>query len=220
MRRCRTPESADRKAPGWGSFETHSRARGRAGATRAGGPPGHRAADREPRRARWRWRPCRYAGPAAALLRPRGGRKTRRASGSVHELSDRGGCAGAKLVRCSQKRQASGLEQPDARTQQQALAYVVRDEHHRLAEPACERTKLALQLEARDRVERRERFVEQQQRWVDGQRAGHADALALAAGQLVRKARCECAGLQADQRKQLAYPARDAVWRPPLEARQ
>ena len=93
------------------------------------------------------------------------------------------------LLRRAEERQPSGVEQPDARTEQQSLTHVVRDEHHRLTEPACEGAEFALQLEARDRVERAERLVEQQEWWIESQSACHTDALALAAGKLVRKTR-------------------------------
>jgi hypothetical protein len=43
-------------------------------------------------------------------------------------------------------------------------------------------------------VERRDRLVEHQQLRAEGQRAGDADALALAAGELVREA-APCSGL-------------------------
>jgi len=45
--------------------------------------------------------------------------KTRTASRGLHELTDLGQRAGAKLVPRSEKRQPSGVEQPDARAEQQ-----------------------------------------------------------------------------------------------------
>ena len=56
-------------------------------------------------------------------------------------------------------------------------------------------------------VERRQRLVEQQHPRPLGQRAGERDALALAAGQLVRLARAEAVEL--DQRQHL--PTRAAI---------
>ena len=62
---------------------------------------------------------------------------------------------------------------------------VVGDEHHRLAELLLEPDHLVLHVAPDQRVERRERLVEQQHLRVDGQRAGQADALLHAAGELV-----------------------------------
>ena len=56
--------------------------------------------------------------------------------------------------------------------------------------PSCARIslELVLQLGAGQRVERRQRLVEQQDVGIDGERAGDRDALAHAAGQLGRPA--------------------------------
>ena len=64
------------------------------------------------------------------------------------------------------------------------LVDVVRDEDDRLADLAVQPQQLGLQAEARDRVERAERLVHQQQRRVGSERAREADALALPAGEL------------------------------------
>ena len=61
---------------------------------------------------------------------------------------------------------------------------------------------LVLQALAVDRVDRAERLVHQHQRRVGGERAGHADALALAAGELRGIARGHLLR-QADQVEQL-----------------
>ena len=78
---------------------------------------------------------------------------------------------------------------------------------------------LLLQLAARDRIERAERLVHQQHRRIGGQRAGHADALPLSAGQLVGPAARIRLGREADQLEQLAHARGDAVVRPPLQPR-
>src|SRR5207245_2627977 len=80
-----------------------------------------------------------------------------------------------------QKRQPPLVHQPDPRAEPQALAHVVGDEDHSLGEPSLERLKLALQLDARDGIDRAERLVEQQQRGIGGEGARHAHALALPA---------------------------------------
>ena len=66
------------------------------------------------------------------------------------------------------------------------LVDVVRDEDHRLAHLLVQAQELELEAVARDRVERAERLVHQHQRRVDGERAGEADALSLAARELGR----------------------------------
>ena len=60
------------------------------------------------------------------------------------------------------------------------------DEDDRLAAAFPQPDQLLLQQDARLRVQRRERFVHQQDRRIDGERAGHADALLHAARELVR----------------------------------
>jgi hypothetical protein len=80
---------------------------------------------------------------------------------------------------------------------------------------------LVLHLAADQRVERRERLVEEPELRLDGERAGDADALLLAAGQLARIV--GLAALQPDQLDHLAGPllARRARRRPapPAERR-
>ena len=67
----------------------------------------------------------------------------------------------------------------------QRLAEVVGDEDHRLADLAVQADDLVLHVAADERVERRERLVEEQHVGVAGQRPGEADALLHAARQLV-----------------------------------
>ena len=82
---------------------------------------------------------------------------------------------------------------------------IVRDEDGRLAEARAQRQKLLLHLEARHRIERAERLVEQQQRRIGRQRARHAHALPLAAGKLARIALRELLGRQVEHREQFAH---------------
>ena len=60
-------------------------------------------------------------------------------------------------------------------------------------------------MRAVDRVDRAERLVHQQQRRIGGERARDADALALAAGQLVRVAVGDLVGVERDQLEQLVH---------------
>ena len=87
------------------------------------------------------------------------------------------------------------------------LVDVVGDEQDRLAELGLQPEELVLQLLADDRVDRAERLVHQHHRRVGGERPGHADALLLAAGELVRVAAGELRG-QADPLEQLEAAAR------------
>ena len=75
---------------------------------------------------------------------------------------------------------------------------------------------LVLQPLAVDRVDRAERLVHQQHRRVGGERAGHADALALAARELGRVALAHLAGVERDQLEQLVDARADArAWSQP-----
>ena len=55
-------------------------------------------------------------------------------------------------------------------------------------------------------VERRHRLVADHQLRLEDQRAGDADALALAAGELVRQAAHDQVGIEPDRRQHLAHP--------------
>ena len=82
------------------------------------------------------------------------------------------------------------------------LLDVVGDQHDRLAQLGLQGQQLVLQRGADHRVDGAERLVHQQDRRVGGEGAGHADALLLAAGQLVRVALRQPL-VEADQGEQL-----------------
>ena len=67
-----------------------------------------------------------------------------------------------------------------------ALRHVVRHDHDRFPQPPLEILKFACISAARQRIERAERLVHQQNRRIGGQRSRHAHALPLASGKLVR----------------------------------
>ena len=94
------------------------------------------------------------------------------------------------------------LEDRDPVAHLDRLVDVVGDEDDRLAQLGLQAQELVLQPLAVDRVDRAERLVHQHQRRVGRERAGDADALALAAGELGRVAVAEVAG-QADDLQQL-----------------
>ena len=78
-------------------------------------------------------------------------------------------------------------ERNDAVGEQDAFVDVVGDQHDGLLVLLPDALDLVLQRGARQRVERAERFVEQQHLRVHRQRARHRDALPHAAGKLARR---------------------------------
>ena len=100
------------------------------------------------------------------------------------------GAPGDRRRRVERHEHAVG-EHADPRGQRQRLAHVVRDDDDGLADRGLDAPKLAVQLAARDGIERAERLVHQQNRRIGGERARDPDALALAAGQLLRPPRRE-----------------------------
>ena len=84
------------------------------------------------------------------------------------------------------------------------LVDVVGDEDDGLAELALEPQELLLEPDADHRVDRAERLVHQQHRRVGRERPGHADALALTAGELVGIAVAVGRRVEADEVHQLA----------------
>ena len=81
---------------------------------------------------------------------------------------------------------AAPAEHRDLVAELDRLVDVVGDEHDGLAQFALQPQDLGLQLLADHGVDGAERLVHQQDRRIGGKRAGHADALLLAARQLRR----------------------------------
>ena len=86
---------------------------------------------------------------------------------------------------------AALIHHADAVRDRHRLLLVVGDDHEGEAEPLLQLHQLELRLLAQLLVERRERLVEQQHARTLDQRARERDALALAAGELVRLARAK-----------------------------
>ena len=84
------------------------------------------------------------------------------------------------------------------------LVDVVGDQHDGLAQVALEPQELLLEPDADHRVDGPEGLVHQQHRRVGRQRAGHAHALTLTAGQLVRVAVAVGRRVETDEVEQLA----------------
>jgi hypothetical protein len=96
-----------------------------------------------------------------------------------------------KFLRRSTGNDAAFFEQHNARGEQHCFAQVVRDENDSFSKPTGERREFTLEFRARDGIERAERFIHQENRRIGRKRAGHADALTLAAGELAGVAVCK-----------------------------
>jgi hypothetical protein len=106
-------------------------------------------------------------------------------------------------------------EHRDPVAEPDGLVEIVRHEEHCLADLALQPDELGLQPVTDDRVDRPEGLVHQQHRRVGGEGTCDADALPLAAGELVRVPLCEAAVLEADQVEQLVGPGVDLLAVPP-----
>ena len=91
------------------------------------------------------------------------------------------------------------------------LLHVVGDEDDRRRKLALDRLEVVLRLAADQRIEGAERLVHQQQSRLGGERARDADALLLAAGQLVRTALREGRRIELEKMEQLLDPRGDAA---------
>ena len=107
---------------------------------------------------------------------------------------------------------AADLEDRDPVAHLDRLVDVVGDEHDRLADLGLQAQELVLEALAVDRVDRAERLVHQHQRRVGGERAGDADALALAAGELRRVARAPSPAGARSGPAARARGSRSAAW--------
>ena len=116
----------------------------------------------------------------------------RPASDTVEKRRTRGSVDAATAAGVSQAISSPASSTPTRVAERERLADVVRHEDDgRAAARFWMRRELAPELGARDRIERAERLVHQQDRRIDRQRARDADPLPLAARQLVRPARRE-----------------------------
>ena len=114
----------------------------------------------------------------------------------------------------SQASDAAFVQHGDAGGQRERFGQIVRHEQDGARQLRLQRAELAVQFDARDRIERAERLVHQEHRRIGGERARQADALPLTAGQLIGPARAELRWLQANQREQLVDAGRDAIGGP------
>ena len=97
----------------------------------------------------------------------------------------------------------SAFEEDDAGGEQERFAKIVGDKDDGFAEAAGQGAEFALKLGACDGVESAEGLVHQENRRVGGEGASDADALTLAAGELVRSAIAVFCRFETDQGKEL-----------------
>ena len=115
-----------------------------------------------------------------------------------------------KFLRRGAGNDAAGLEQDDARGEEQGFAEIVSDQHDGLAEAAGEGAEFALEFGAGDGIEGAEGLVHQKNGRIGGEGAGDADTLALAARKFAGTAMGKFAGIEADEVKHFLDPGGDA----------
>src|ERR1019366_5406129 len=124
-----------------------------------------------------------------------------------------------KVFRPRHNFEPSFLQQRDPGSEHERFANVVGDEKRGLAEGSQQTREVLLHLKPRHRVERRERFIEQQQRRIRRQRAGDANPLLFAAGKLSWLARSIDRRGQAHGVKQLHRSGSNSFLRPAFQLR-
>src|SRR5713226_8644208 len=115
-----------------------------------------------------------------------------------------------KFLRRGAGNDAAGLQQHDARSEEQGFAQIMRDKNDCFAEATGEGAELALKLSTGDGIERAEGLVHQQNGRIGGEGAGHADALPLAAREFAGAAAGEFARIEADKLEHFVNAGGDA----------
>src|SRR5882724_5938138 len=92
------------------------------------------------------------------------------------ESVDFGVVEAKKFLGRSAGNDAAAFEQHDARGEEQGFAQIVSYEDDGFAKAAGKRREFTLQFRARDGIERAERLVHQENRWIGRKGAGDADA--------------------------------------------
>src|SRR5215469_4932824 len=122
-----------------------------------------------------------------------------------------------KFARRVDTQERALIHQPDARPEEHRFAHVVRYDHNRLANALLESAEFRAELVARERIERSEGFVHQQEGRVGGERPGYAHSLSLPAGKLMWISAQELAGFEAHKLEQFANASIGLILRPTLE---
>jgi len=82
-------------------------------------------------------------------------------------------------VRTIAGHQLSFVEHADAVAEGECFPHVVRHDDHGLAYALLNPAELGVELGARQRIERSERFIHEQHGWIDRERSRNADTLTL-----------------------------------------
>src|ERR1035438_5095785 len=125
----------------------------------------------------------------------------------------------SKLIRPGHKFEPAFLQQRDPGAEHERFADVVGDEKRGLAEGSLHPREALLHLKPRHRVERRERFIQQQQRRIRRQRARDTNPLLFAAGELSGTAPSVYRRRQSHDVKQLYRASSNSFLRPAFQLR-
>src|SRR5262249_34699835 len=125
----------------------------------------------------------------------------------------------SKLGRGGHFHQAPVLEEPDSRGEQECLAYVVSDEHDRLAEPLGQSRDFALKLGPGYRVQPPKGPANKHDGGTAPQPPRPSDSPPPPPRHLPRVAPPKDTRVQPDNRQQLPHTGLSAFFRPPLQSR-
>ena len=162
------------------------------------------------RQMRQRFTPARIG--KQAHVPPRGSNALSRSAcrrGRRQEFADIGVVALRKLRWRALRQQLAAAHDSDTVGQQYSLGHVVGDHDRGESEPVVERAVIVAKPIARQGIERAERFVHQHDFGACRERPRHADALALAAGEFMRKAVAKLFSLEPHQIEQFIDPCGD-----------
>jgi len=111
------------------------------------------------------------------------------------------------------------MQQRNAGRELHGLLHVMRHENGSLAEIGAQPQKFALQIEARDRIQRPERFIEKKNLRIGRKSTRDAHSLPLSTESSRGKTMREFTGVEADTIEQFRNAGSDFVFRPTFEPR-
>ena len=143
------------------------------------------------------------------MLPPRGSSALSRSAwrrGVRKQFADIGVVA-LRQLRCrALRQQLAAAHDSDTVGQQYRLGHVVGDHDSGEGEPVVQRAVIVAERVARQGIECAERLVHQDDLWAGRERPRHADALALAAGEFMRKAVAKFFSLEPHQIEEFIDP--------------
>ena len=162
-----------------------------------------------------RFRPARIGEQAHALglARQQGAEPLGLPPRRAQEFADIGVAAVGKLRRRALRQQPAAAHHRDPVGEQNGFGHVMGDHDGGQAELAMQFAKIVAERVAGEGVERAERLVHQHDARLCGERARHADALALAAGKFVRQAVAILRAVEPHQIEQFIHPRGNLGWR-------